>query len=286
MSERAEVSFDAALMMALRADAQKELDELPSPAQLKERYPDTSRWDARLQAALHKHRPVLKRVLITVLTLVILTLGALAVSADFRRAVYTMIQKFLPIEMQLTYQVDGEPLEQLPNGYSDHYVPDGFERDYEQGYDNEISFLHAYVDANDKNIFYYVDCSIIQDYGQVETFDNEQKHFAQFSGSFTATVEQLLPDYYALPGKTVAVVHFFQDRPFLLHFQKDLTGELIEGTAYVFEFETFEVELPDDEENPNISDYMYSINVTNYRVAEDDELGLEGKMPTVEIVSK
>ena len=99
MSERAEVSFDAALMMALRADAQKELDELPSPAQLKERYPDTSRWDARLQAALHKRRPVLKRVLIAVLTLVILTLGALAVSADFRKAVYTMIQKFLPIEM-------------------------------------------------------------------------------------------------------------------------------------------------------------------------------------------
>ncbi len=104
MSERTEVSFDAALMMALRADAQKELDELPSPAQLKERYPDTSRWDARLQAALHKRRPVLKRVLIAVLTLVILTLGALAVSAEFRRAVYTMIQKFLPIEMQLTLQ--------------------------------------------------------------------------------------------------------------------------------------------------------------------------------------
>ena len=63
MSERTEVSFDAALMIALRADAQKELDELPTPAQLKERYPDTSRWDARLQAALHKRRPMLKRVL-------------------------------------------------------------------------------------------------------------------------------------------------------------------------------------------------------------------------------
>ena len=105
MSERTEVSFDAALMMALRADAQKELDELPTPAQLKERYPDTSRWDARLKAALHKRRPVLKRVLVAAMTLVILTLGALAVSADFRKAVYTMIQKFLPIEMQLTYQV-------------------------------------------------------------------------------------------------------------------------------------------------------------------------------------
>ena len=113
-----------------------------------------------------------------------------------------------------------------------------------------------------------------------------QKCFAQFSGSFTATVEQLLPDYYALPGKTIAVVHFFQDKPFLIRFQKDLTGELIEGTSYVFEFETFEVELPEEEENPDISDYMYSINVTSYRVAEDDELGTNSKMPTVEIVSK
>ena len=171
MSERAEVSFDAALMMALRADAQKELDELPSPAQLKERYPDTSRWDARLQAALHKCRPVLKRVLITVLTLVILTLGALAVSADFRRAVYTMIQKFLPIEMQLTYQVDGEPLEQLPNGYSDHYVPDGFEMDDAQKFERVENFLHVYS-SKGSGKGYTVRCSIIQP-GQQSSFDNE-----------------------------------------------------------------------------------------------------------------
>ena len=171
MSERAEVSFDAALMMALRADAQKELDELPTPAQLKERYPDTSRWDARLQAALHKHRPVLKRVLVAAMTLVILTLGALAVSADFRKAVYTMIQKFLPIEMQLTYQVDGEPLEQIPNGYSDHYVPDGFERDYEQGYDDAQAFLHVYS-SKKSSIGYTVQCSVIQP-GNQALFDNE-----------------------------------------------------------------------------------------------------------------
>ena len=171
MSERTEVSFDAALMMALRADAQKELDELPTPAQLKERYPDTSRWDARRQAALHKRRPMLKRVLVAALTLVILTLGALAVSADFRKTVYTMIQKFLPIEMQLTYQVDGEPLEQLPNGYSDHYVPDGFERDYEQGYDDAQAFLYVYS-SKKSSIGYTVQCSVIQP-GNQALFDNE-----------------------------------------------------------------------------------------------------------------
>ena len=158
MSERTEVSFDAALMMALRADAQRELDELPTPAQLKERYPDTSRWDARLQAALHKRRPVLKRVLVAALTLVILTLGTLAVSADFRKAVYTMIQKFLPIEM-------------LPNGYSDHYVPDGFERDHEQEFEKAENFLHVYS-SKESGKGYTVRCSIIQP-GQQSSFDNE-----------------------------------------------------------------------------------------------------------------
>lgn len=72
----------------------------------------------------------------------------------------------------------------------------------------------------------------------------------------------------------------------MLCFQKDLTGELVEGTPYVFEFETFEVELPNDEEHPSISDYMYSINVISYRVAEEDEIGSESRMPTVEIISK
>ena len=179
MSEQTEVSFDTALMMAIHADAQKELNELPTPAQLKERYPDTSRWDARLQAALHKHRPVLKRVLVAAMTLVILTLGALAVSADFRKAVYTMIQKFLPIEMQLTYQVDGEPLERLPDGYSDHYVPDGFEmddaqkfeRDREQEFERAENFLHVYS-SKESGKGYTVRCSIIQP-GQQSSFDNE-----------------------------------------------------------------------------------------------------------------
>ena len=39
-------------MMALRADAQKELDTLPTPEQLEELYPDTSEWDERMAAAL------------------------------------------------------------------------------------------------------------------------------------------------------------------------------------------------------------------------------------------
>ena len=164
MSEQTNISFEAALMIALRADAQKELDTLPTPEQLEELYPDTSQWDERMAAALRrkKHRPVLKRVLLAALTLVILTIGALAVNADFRRAVYTMIQKFLPIEMQLTYQVDGEPLERLP---------DGFEMDDAQKFERAENFLHVYS-SKETAESYTVRCSIIQP-GQQSLFDNE-----------------------------------------------------------------------------------------------------------------
>ena len=173
MSEQTNISFEAALMIALRADAQKELDTLPTPEQLEELYPDTSQWDERMAVALRrkKHRPMLKRVLVAALTLVVLTLGALAVSADFRKAVYTMIQKFLPIEMQLTYQVDGEPLERLPDGYSAHYVPDGFERDREQEFESAENFFHVYS-SKGSGKGYTVRCSIIQP-GQQSSFDNE-----------------------------------------------------------------------------------------------------------------
>ena len=173
MSEQTNISFEAALMIALRADAQKELDTLPTPEQLEELYPDTSQWDERMAVALRrkKHRPMLKRVLVAALTLVVLTLGALAVSADFRKAVYTMIQKFLPIEMQLTYQVDGEPLERLPDGYSDHYVPDGFEMDNAQKFERAENFLHVYS-SKEAEESYTVRCSIIQP-GQQSLFDNE-----------------------------------------------------------------------------------------------------------------
>ena len=87
------------------------------------------------------------------------------------KTVYTMIQKFLPIEMQVTYKVEGEPLEQLPDAYSEHYVQVGFWRDYTQGYDKKETFSHAYVNAAGE--IYFVDCSIITAYGQIETFDNE-----------------------------------------------------------------------------------------------------------------
>ncbi len=106
-------------------------------------------------------------------------------------------------------------------------------------------------------------------------------HAVSFSGSFTATVEKLLPDYCALPGNTVAVVHFFQSLPFLLRFGEDMTGKLAEGVSYVFDFAPFEVLVPDTEEAPAIEDYMYRIRVTSFREASADEVGMGSVLPTM-----
>lgn len=62
-------------------------------------------------------------------------------------------------------------LEQLPNGYSDHYVPDGFERDREQEFERAENFLHVYS-SKESGKGYTVRCSIIQP-GQQSSFDNE-----------------------------------------------------------------------------------------------------------------
>ena len=110
--------------------------------------------------------------------------------------------------------------------------------------------------------------------------------YARFSGSFTASVMKLSEDGYALPGNTVAVVHFFQDGPFLLRFYEDVTGKLAEGKAYVFEFRPFEVLIPGDVSYPDIKDYATHIEISGYRAARDDETGMQSNLPTVETFTK
>ena len=103
MKDNYSYRFDAILAVALEQDARQELAALPTPAALKELYPDTSSLDARITRALHTlHHPqkALHRALAVVLLAAALLAGTLAVSAEARHAVYTALLRFLPIEMQ------------------------------------------------------------------------------------------------------------------------------------------------------------------------------------------
>ena len=145
----------------------------PSPAALKELYPDTSSLDARIAdalRALRRPQKVLRRALAAVLLAAALLAGTLAVSAEARRAVYTAILRFLPIETQVTYSVDGPPLDALPENYCDHYVPEGFVLDEKSELRDSYQFFRSYHSADDR--IYFIDCVIIND-SFLSTFDNE-----------------------------------------------------------------------------------------------------------------
>ena len=173
MKDDCRCRFDAILAMALEQDARQELAALPSPAALKELYPDTSSLDARIAdalRALRRPQKALHRALAVVLLAAALLAGTLAVSAEARRAVYTAILRFLPIETQVTYSVDGTPLDALPENYCDHYVPEGFVLDEESELRDSYQFFRSYHSAD--NQIYFIDCVIIND-SFISTFDNE-----------------------------------------------------------------------------------------------------------------
>lgn len=101
MKDNCSYRFDAILAVALEQDARQELAALPTPAALKELYPDTSSLDARITRALHTlHHPqkALHRALAVVLLAAALLAGTLAVSAEARHAVYTALLRFCPLK--------------------------------------------------------------------------------------------------------------------------------------------------------------------------------------------
>ena len=153
MKDNCSYRFDAILAVALEQDARQELAALPTPAALKELYPDTSSLDARITRALHTLRhpqKALHRALAVVLLAAALLAGTLAVSAEARHAVYTALLRFLPIEMQVTYSVDGTPLDTLPENYCDHYVPEGFVLDESSELRDSYQFFRSYHSADDR----------------------------------------------------------------------------------------------------------------------------------------
>lgn len=180
MGKSCEVSFDLLLGLALQENARREMAELPTPAQLMQQYPDTAAWDARLFAALKQRRSRpgrrLRRFALVLAVAAALLAGVLAVSAELRGALYHLVMDWRRIEVQLTYQVEGEPeLAELPAGYREHYIPEGFVLD-ERGGTLDFPFAQdrCYVESFEPGAkAVIISYHIIQEDGWSEVMDNE-----------------------------------------------------------------------------------------------------------------
>lgn len=100
------------------------------------------------------------------------------------------------------------------------------------------------------------------------------------TGSFTATVRKLIPDYVSEPGNTAAVVTLFQSGPFVLKLSAEMCEQLEEGQTYTFIVKEEETALPSyllwTNDNSISWDALIlrKISVSDVRTAEDDEYGM------------
>lgn len=184
------VSFDALLALALQEQTRRELAALPDAEALQTLYPDTAGWDKRLRRALAERRKSARKAarsaprvrwmplrrLVTVAAVLALVLaGALATSAEVRYAVRHAVLQWTDIDLRLTYDTEGTPAPDdltLPQGYADHYVPEGFVLDEGNALVTQTTLLRGYENAA-QGQSYYIACYAIQPEGQVSTFDNE-----------------------------------------------------------------------------------------------------------------
>lgn len=106
--------------------------------------------------------------------------------------------------------------------------------------------------------------------------------FVTVSGSFTATVRELIPDYVTdSQTPRAAVVTFFQDGPFVLKLDEAICKELETGETYTFTVDAQEAvllqDMLDDEGLVSPDTVLVGkISVTGFHKAEEEESGLSG----------
>lgn len=107
------------------------------------------------------------------------------------------------------------------------------------------------------------------------------------SGSFTVGVRDVIPDY-CLDDVTpsVAVVTEFQSYPFTIFVGEEIGSQLEVGEVYVFTIKPMVVDYSKDYlESLNLSSLVWELpdfEITDFRLADEDELGLESLCLTIE----
>lgn len=176
------VSFDLALDFALRENARREMEQLPRPSELETMYPDMSALDAKLSALLesmksHKRRVrpsriIRKALLVAAIAMALFSCLMLA-SSEVRNAVVNTIIEWTNRDMGIRFEIQGDPLTALPDGYGPHYIPEGFEYDEDSSSSDSSSVFLVYRSGNDKIV---ISCQVSEN-ASMTWADNEHTSY-------------------------------------------------------------------------------------------------------------
>lgn len=115
-----------------------------------------------------------------------------------------------------------------------------------------------------------------------ELLSKSEKHSVAISGSFTAMVQLLMPDY-VMDDTTpaVAIVTEFQSPPFALYLGKDLISQIAVGKCYRFEILDKEVMLTQEQletvsSSPEVAIPLYNLKIASVVEVEENGIDTEG----------
>lgn len=117
----------------------------------------------------------------------------------------------------------------------------------------------------------------------------EPKEQAMLTGSFTAQVRGVLPDYVIYEEEpNMAIVTAFEEFPFIIYVGTERASQMVVGETYVFTFEPTPVDFTQEELETMSLQYVYQktggLVITDYRIANLNEKWTGSLRPTIEYV--
>lgn len=155
MSREETYSLQEMIRWAMAEQTDREIDALPTPAELDEMFPDTAHlrqrvFDAVKQREKEEKRakrrilPMVKRTLLVAAVLATLLFGTLMTNASVRSAVINTIFEWTGRDVGIYFQIEGEPPAALPEDYGPHYIPEGFEYQENLSQKNSRGLFYMY----------------------------------------------------------------------------------------------------------------------------------------------
>lgn len=149
-------SLQELIRWALAEQTDREIDALPTPAELDEMFPDTARFRRRVfdavkaqekaeKRAKRRILPIVKRTLLVAAVLAALLFGTLMTNASVRSAVINTIFEWTGRDVGIYFQIEGQPPAALPEDYGPHYIPDGFEYQEDMSHKNSKGLFYMYT---------------------------------------------------------------------------------------------------------------------------------------------
>lgn len=158
--ENLSLEFESLLMQAGQEAFRRRIAALPAEETLCAQYGGFSALDQRIhdtwarickqQDKTLPHVPwrVLKRIALVAALLAALFIGTLSVSAELRATLKNVLVQWNERNMDIRYEIEGRPLDALPEGYGPHYIPEGFIFAEESSYEDTGAFQKFYRDQD------------------------------------------------------------------------------------------------------------------------------------------